>query len=244
MVLTPRAYAALVIDDAAGLLAPSGPRRRVAPEDRFDASLAPVLEGVDWLAGALSTDSVNDPLFYAHDLSLEITSYLYAAGAAHDSWREWSSLTSWGSALRGDVFEAAAYAVLGGDWEHLRAFPPPSGPQPPSRTVVWQLALGSGAPLDTEANPDELEKTWLSLLASIPLREHERTEAALKTLVDFWTLEDEQWDLFEPHGYPCFDPHVCAVVALAYRHGYRPRALTDDARRFLDPGLALRLPEA
>ncbi|MQS36195.1 hypothetical protein [Streptomyces katsurahamanus] len=247
--VTPDGYVSQVIDRAAGLVAPDGPRRRAAPEDRFAESFSLIRDSVAWLAQSRRARSIDESLSQAYEISLEITSSLYAAGADGHAWRSWSSLASWGYALRGDVSGAVPYAVLGGSWGHLEGLQAaPHRPPLPER-VVRNLALGAEAPLSGPENSseaplpgpesdDDIDRAWLRLAVSIPRKDHRRTEESLQTLADFWILEDEEWDVFALRGYPCFDPCVCAAAALARRDGYRPRELTHDARRFLDPGLA------
>ncbi|MFF0451357.1 hypothetical protein ACFYT4_34170 [Streptomyces sp. NPDC004609] len=234
----PDGYVSRVIDGAAGLVASAGPRRRAAPEGRFADSLSLIRDSVDWLAQSRQDIGIDDSVSQAHEISLEITSTLYASGAGHPTWRRWSSLASWGYALLGDVSGALPYAVLGGDRSHLEGLRTVPVPQALPDRVVRELALGTGAsPLGPQP-ADAVDGAWLGLAVSIPRKDHRGTEASLRTLAEFWIAEDEEWDLFLLRGYPCFDPCVCAAAALARQGGYRPRELTRDALAFLGPGLA------
>jgi hypothetical protein len=240
---TPDGYARQVVDAAAGLALPTGPRRRSAEESRFATSLPLIRDSVIWLTGSLRDGRVDDALSHAYEISLEITSFLYAAGADHSSWRAWSALAAWGSTLRGDVPGAVPYAVLSGSWEHLGAFEVTVAHESLGSEVVRSLALRTGVPMAGPGHPDRADEAWLLLAAAISRSDHARCEESLQALADFWTEEDEEWDVFEPRGYPCFDPWVCAAAALAREGGYRPRDLSGDARRFLDPGLAPQCPD-
>ncbi|MFH9399253.1 hypothetical protein ACH4JS_05625 [Streptomyces sp. NPDC017638] len=236
-------YPRQVVDAATDLFLPAAPRRRSAEESRFAASLPLIRDSVDWLAGSLRDGRADDALSHAYEISLEISSFLYAAGADHNSWRAWSALAAWGSALQGDVPGAVPYAVLSGSWKHFGAFEVTGAHESLSSEVVRNLAFGTGKPMAGPGRVDEADKAWLTLATAIPRSDHARCEESLQTLADFWTEEDEEWDLFEPRGYPCFDPWVCAAAALARESGYRPRGLSRDARRFLDPGLAPQCPD-
>ncbi|WP_405610619.1 hypothetical protein [Streptomyces sp. NBC_01508] len=113
---------------------------------------------------------------------------------------------------------------------------PPPGPDAQAATL-WRLTVDPELPLQGVECRDELDEAWLKLAESIPQGKHVDTEESLQVVADFWIQEDEDWGLFHPRSYPCFDPYVCAVAALACRGGYSPRKLSADALKFLDPGL-------
>jgi hypothetical protein len=197
------------------------------------------LDAVDSLIteGRLSLEKASKSVT---DLVLEITSFLYAAGAEHHVWRRWSSLTGLGMFLTGEIQEAAQYAVLGGEWDFLKVLPSvPVQSKQISEQVLWMLVKGKPVPNLPESASDDEDNAWLQLAKSIPAQDHRKTEDALKLLADFWMAEDEgDWMNFHPRSYPDFETPACAVAAIARHHGFTPTSLTPDQYRFLEPGLA------
>ncbi|MFI9460367.1 hypothetical protein [Streptomyces xiamenensis] len=232
-------YASLVVERGEMIAAPPGPRRRTAAQGKFESSYGYIRDGIAWLSQRLRVGGLDDPVFYAHELSLEITSYLYAAGAEVDIWREWSLLSSWGSEVRGDSTEMVAYAVLGGRWDHLRGQSIDVDGQSLPGAVVWSMVVGADSPVLPEC-VDEVDEAWVRLAVGARCGDHGQTEASLRKLCEFWMMEDEEWDLFEPRSYPCFDPYLCAAVLLARHGGYQPKHLSAEIRCFLGPGLSSR----
>lgn len=119
---SPGSYVSQVVRKADRLVLPAAPWRRTGSEKRYAESLEYVQRDIDWLAGQLVADDLPDSASYAYEFSLELTSLFYAAGADRDIWQAWSSLASVGSAIRGNVLDAAAYTVLSGRFRKGRIF--------------------------------------------------------------------------------------------------------------------------
>jgi len=237
-------YVDLLARELAAVVLPDGPRRRSGPDSAFASSLAAVRDDVEATARMLRDGGLSrEPAGAGADLAAETTSLLYAAGAPHPVWRHWAGLTSLGRILGGDRMDGCLHAVLGAEWgyaERLGTGDPPRAPL--SMRVVWRLA--AGGPGDPGADPsDEVDEAWLTLLSSVPAADHGRTEAALRSLAEFWMEEDEDWRRFHPRSYPDFQSDVCAAAQLARRRGYAPRDLDEDALEYLEPGLVEEAPE-
>ncbi|MEH1804753.1 hypothetical protein [Nostoc sp.] len=175
---------------------------------------------------------------------LELTSFLYSAGAEHQIWRRWSSLTAFGMFLTAEIHQAAQYAVLGGEWEFLKVLPAkPLTSQEVSERVLWTLVISQADPNLPNTETDSEDDAWLHLAKSIPAQDHRNTEAALKTIADFWMEELEgEWINFHLGSYPDFHTPACAVAALARHYGFTPISITPEQYSFLEAGLAISEP--
>ncbi len=174
------------------------------------------------------------------DLSLELASYLYAAGAEHPVWRRWIALTAFGRYLTGSMLEAAMYATIAGEWKLLDTLPPVRLDQNHvSDQVIWKLIGGRPSPRLPVKGEDDYSEAWLQLGFTIPCKDHAAIERSLTLIADDWIqMSDGEWQRFEPKAYPNFEVNACAVAAIARRRGYRPSGLTEEQLDFLEPGLA------
>jgi hypothetical protein len=240
--LTPSLYPATILRELRALEVPSGPGRRIGARGAAQANIATV--GNDIVAVVSSVDaniiSTDLALRRLTDLALELGSCLYDAGASHPEWRRWSALTAFGMLLSEEYLSACPYLAIAGEWECARSLAsrPPGEFGTPARQTVWLLATGQHDGSVVLSATDESDQPWVTLASSVPAGEFGRTETALRSLADFWILEDEDWDVFEPRSYPSFEPEVCAAAAVARHHGYVPDLLPADTLRFLEPGLA------
>lgn len=239
--MTDLEYVDLLVEEIAIVTIPDARRRRSGPHALFADCLGYVRRDLGWLQETLHAggDVALDVLVTGAGFASETTSLLYAAGASHPAWRHWSALTALGRLLHGDLLDGCIDAVLGAEWayvERLGTHQIPEGPS--SQRVVWQLTAGgrdAAAGLNVK---DDLDRAWLTLLESVPARDHRRTDAALGELAEFWMGEDEGWEDFHPRQYPLFQPDVCAAAQAAVRRGYVPQHLDERTVRYLDPGLA------
>jgi hypothetical protein len=212
------------------------------------------------------SSSARDAAGQVTEITLELGSFLYAAGADHPVWRRWIGLAALGIYLTSamparsladlqtlyplrDVHEAAQYAALGGEWRLLGALPMARPPTLQDRVLGKLARLESEPSRQKEANGkaksgpgnahDDEERAWLRLAASIPAGDHQATEEALKELADFWMGEGEDdWMRFHRGSYPDFEAPTCAVAAIARHHGFAPSSMTPEQYSFLEPGLA------
>ncbi|MER5846897.1 hypothetical protein ABT126_07465 [Streptomyces sp. NPDC002012] len=242
--VNPKAYAEAVIEGVRNISPPgTHQRRRTGTGSAFESSIKAIQEAAKWLESELRSETSADPTFYAYEFSLEITSHLYAAGASHEEWRSWSSLAAIGSAIRGEKSDACTYAILSGDHSILRSLGTYHNAQDIHGSALWKLAVDRNLELEEDGQLDALDSAWVKLAKSITGGDHIRTEESLQLLAEYWIEEDEDWDVFHPRSYPCFDPYICAGAALARRNGYRPHNLSQDVQKFLDPGLAPQIPD-
>jgi hypothetical protein len=231
MGLTAAAYPGLLAGEAREVEVPTGPYRLVATADRVAGCVTDVLGRIARLAPDASPGD-------GAELALELSSYLYAAGAPHPRWRRWAALTALGRALGGRHFEAAAYAALAGEWAlvgELRSRPPGRSSMPGQ---LWAL-LGGAGPAGPARAGDELDDDWAALLAAVRDGDGGRAGAALRELVEWWWEEDEgDWVRFHPHSYPDYDAPLCAAAAVVRHRGLAPGELPPDVARYLAAGLA------
>ncbi|HYP21218.1 MAG TPA: hypothetical protein VEY08_14195, partial [Chloroflexia bacterium] len=212
------------------------------------------------------SSSARDAAGQVTEITLELGSFLYAAGTDHPVWRRWIGLAALGIYLTvatparsladlqtlyplRDVHEAAQYAALGGEWRLLGALPL-ARPSTLQDRVLGELARLESEPSGRqESNSkarsglgnthDDEERAWLRLAVNIPTGDHQATEQALKELADFWMGEGEDdWMRFHRGSYPDFEAPACAVAAIARHHGFAPSSMTPEQRAFLEPGLA------
>jgi hypothetical protein len=238
-------YIGLLAAELTTVTIPEGPRRRSGTDALFADCLGYVRRDLDAVREMLGEGGTpaSDIFATGANLAAETASLLYAAGAPHVAWRHWSALTSLGRLLLGDRLQGCLDAVLGAEWayiERLRGTGMPVGPNP--QRVVWQLVVGSGDATASMVPRDSYDHAWLDLLASIPARDHRRTEAALRELAEFWIGEDEDWECFHPRSYPDFQSDVCAAAQAARRRGYVPEHLDEEILRYLEPGLVADKP--
>ncbi|MFI1028604.1 hypothetical protein [Streptomyces sp. NPDC020951] len=235
--VVPIPYTELVIRKASDLSFPAAPRRRKGTETSYAAAWDDIQRDLTWISQEIQHGREQDAEEETFQIALELLSFLYSCGAEPKTWQAWAELASIGSRIRGTALDAVSYAVLSG----IPRIPPDMQNPPPSSdiqaTVLWKLAVEPSLPLPDTRRADDFAEAWLRLSVSIPAQRHADTETSLQSLADFWIQEDEEWDLFIPRSYPCFDPYVCAAAALACRGGYRPSRLSATARLFLDPGL-------
>lgn len=179
------------------------------------------------------------------EASLEITSFLYSAGAEHLIWRRWSSLTAFGMFLRQEILQAAQYAAIGGEWDFLEVLsekPAPASNQI-SEQVLWTLLQRQPVSNIYRNATDDEDNAWLILASSIPSKDHRKTETALKSIANFWMEEDEgDWINFHPGSYPDFETPICAAAAIARHNGFTPTSMSSQEYSFLEAGLAIPEP--
>jgi hypothetical protein len=200
-----------------------GPERRVGAlkwADDVIKSARQNLGDVDDLYSEGSS-SARDAAGQVTEITLELGSFLYAAGADHPVWRRWIGLAALGIYLTAatparsladlqtlyplrDVHQATQYAAIGGEWRLLGALPP-ARPSTVQDRVLGELARleferserqeASGKaksdPGNAHDDEDHEVRAWLRLAASIPTGDHQATEEALKELADFWMGEGE-----------------------------------------------------
>ncbi len=237
MPLTVPTYVARLVDEAGAVRTPTGPYRLVATRSRVEECFDSVLARICRLGDAI--EPAPDPA----ERALELTSYLYVAGAPHPQWRHWAALTAAGLALQSRFADAATYAAVAGEWDLLdRMRSLPSG-RSYAPAQLWQLLTGA-APLEVPADGDDLDQGWFHLISAVAAGDNARTGTALREIVEWWWEEDEgDWINFHPHSYPDFDAPVCAAAAMAKRRGCIPQDLPPDVTRYLDAGLADGYPE-
>jgi hypothetical protein len=184
------------------------------------------------------------------DLSLELASLLFSAGAPHAEWRWWASQAAEAFLADGDAESAAVWALVAHDDGVVRRLPRAPAPGTRPGRVVWWLASApvseSSGGIRSGGSPslprDDVDAAWVVLTRSIPEADHRSTGRALRTITDFWMAEDEDWENFHPHYYPDFEPELNAVAVLARRSGWKPTGWPPVALRFLEPGLAAGAP--
>lgn len=238
--LTAETYIAELVAELASVGAPPGPARLIGVAEPGTVGLDYVRQDLAAIADAvLAGTPAEQKLDYAVELALETTSYLYAAGAPHASWRHWSGLVALGYLLDGRYAAGLAYVVLGGEWECLAALRlRDPGPSSPPATGLWYLAAGGPAPAAT-SDPSRSDKAWSDLSAALSAGDQSRIDSDLTELAEFWMFESEgDWEFFHPRSAPDFDPEVCAAAAVVKHHGHPPSNIRADVRRFLEPGLA------
>ncbi len=246
-VLTEENFQEIVLAEYDVLEEPTGISRRHGAEDGAGMWAAMGrLDGIYELLenGKIDTDKATKDIT---DAILELASSLYAAGAEHELWRHWISLTCFGMYLSGQIHQAAQYAAIAGEWDFIQVLPPsPVTSQQVSEKVIWQLLGGQPTPnfpnlLSNQIDADDT--AWLTLIESIPNRDNENTEAALKTIAAFWMSELEDWMDYIPDNYPYFQPTACAAAALARHHGlFTSTSFSAEEYNFLEAGLALSKP--
>jgi hypothetical protein len=225
---------------------PAGPARRLGAQEhsaevmryiRRDLHDVGRLHKEESISLEKATNSITE-------LVLELTSFLYAAGADHRVWRRWASLTAFGMFLTGQIHEAAQFAILGGEWNFLKVLPAmPVKSKQVSDLVLWILVWSKPIQDLPESARDDEGNAWLQLMQSIPAQDHRRTEEALKNIANFWMAENEgDWMNFHPRSYPDFHTPVCAAAAIARHQGFMPTSLTQEQYRFLEAGLAISEP--
>jgi len=235
-------YRARFAQEYSGLRQPTGQVRRHGIE-AFALDMLPTIDrelaAIDELDRS-APEGIEEAMGLLTDLTLELASYLYAAGADHRLWRRWVALTAFGLYLTERWLEAAIYAAIAGEWLFHAALPPLNLNQNHvSDRVIWKLIGGRPAPRLPEQGEDPFSEAWLKLAHAIPLKDHASTGAALQLIADDWIeMGDGDWRTFHPRSYPNFEATVCAAAALARHYGYQSQGLTEDQRAFLEPGLA------
>ncbi|MEV4760993.1 hypothetical protein AB0J86_38755, partial [Micromonospora sp. NPDC049559] len=145
--LTVDGYVSLLLEELGRIEPPSGPVRRIGVLEHVPSALDIIRRDLNAVGAAVTAGNVAGKLGFATDLALETASYLYAAGAPHESWRRWSALTAFGRLSLHDPVTACPYLVLAGEWDCLMVLRrlAPGGGSPAAR-ALWQLAWGAGAP--------------------------------------------------------------------------------------------------
>jgi hypothetical protein len=222
---------------------PEALRRRAGSDSAFRSALTRVQESMQEIHRyALEVSGGNaDELRRARvDLTLELSSILFAAGAPHPRWRWWARQAADALLEYDEPSSAAVWAVLAHDDELVGRLP--EAPEPghdPGHVVWWVAGRRQGRPTDPAGEPkDHVNTAWTMLARSIPAREHPATGRALRTIADFWMNEDEDWESFHPGYYPEFEPELNAAATLARRLGWEPVDWPPDTLRFLEPALA------
>jgi hypothetical protein len=171
--------------------------------------------------------------------ALHIASFLFVTGADQAQWRKWMALAGFGYALMHDEGRARAGAILAGEWDFLTTLKAavPDDAELADR-VLAKLTGSESVLMPLEAAADDYDRACLLLATSIPAADHRTTEEALETICEFWAEMASYLHEPNPELYPEFEPKIAALAALAYRSGYRPRALSPDARLLLEPGFA------
>jgi hypothetical protein len=229
---------------------PDGLGRRTGTMSSFRRALSRVqaeLTAINDHTARVTDLGDDEPRRARVDLSLELASILYSAGAPHRQWRWWAGRAARALLKYGEVARSAVWAVLACDDDLIAQLPPAPNPgRSPDRIVWWVAERARPDRRDngddreaTDIPPDDpLDAAWTTLVRSIPAADHAATDRALRTITDFWLEEDEDWEAFHPGYHPDFEPELNAAVALARRSGWQPRCWPDDAMRFVDPGLA------
>jgi hypothetical protein len=245
--LTHGTFRQLVADEWETLTIPAGPPRRDYADQYADQMTDYVQENLVAVDSLVSEGSYD--LFTATssitDLAMELTSFLYAAGADHRIWRRWAAVTALGLFLNRHFYDAAVFATIAGEWELLATLPSvPLDSKQVSDQVLWNLVTGNPVEDLLEDTNDEMadvDLAWMELARSIPAQEHETTESALKIIADYW-MEESDWTSFVFGQYPMFEGPSCAAAAIARHYGFIPTSMTVDQQRFLEPGLAIPEP--
>jgi hypothetical protein len=235
---------------------PTTPRRRSGTDTAFRSALSEVqaelVEIHRYLTntGRRHAGEVDEEISRARiDLSLELASLLFSAGAPHPQWRWWAAQAAGALLETGAAQSASVWATIAHDDALVDRLP--EAPEPgarPARVVWWLATRGGRARGDgdravaSDGRDDSIDAAWAVLAGSIPAANHAATDRALRTITDFWLDEDEDWEQFHPHFYPDFEPELNAVAALACKSGWEPTDWPPDALRFLEPGLAPGLP--
>jgi hypothetical protein len=221
---------------------PSGSVRRIGVLEHATNIIHYITRDIEVISqlvrnGNLNEEKASDSLA---NLVLEMTSFLYAAGAEHHVWRRWSSLTGLGMFLAGNIPESSQYAVLGCEWTFITVLPNVFiKSQQISEQVLGKLINSHFVSNQSEETSDEEDNAWLQLATSIPAQEHQKTEESLKVIANFWMGEDDgDWMNFHPRSYPDFHTPACVAAALARHHGFIPTSLTPEQYSFLEAGLA------
>lgn len=242
VVLTARRYPSAVAEELNVLAIPTGPDRRTGAGENAPSNIAVVRRDLYAVTESVAQGELlaDEAVRRTWDLSLEMMSCLYAAGAPHPVWRRWSALAAFGMVLSNQYLSSCPYLVLAGEWSCVRALAghPVEVSDSMELRTTWALATGQRERNFLPDRIDDADAPWMTLLDSIPAGDFGRTEASLRELAEFWILEDEEWEVFEARSYPVFEPEVCAVAAVARHRGYRTEHLPDDVMRFLEPGLA------
>ena len=252
MVLSASQYLGLLAAEAAQIVLPAGPRRRVATGGAYQSVLDDAQRDLSLRQRYVAADGPNiSPAERRDDAerAMELASLLYSAGAPHSSWRRWAALTSVGLLLAGECpADAAVWAVLSRDRGLIHRLPPAvSVSKPHPAEIIHRLATrdrAGGADDGPHQEPtDQFDRHWFELGRSIPVGDHRRIEAALRAISDHWIQELEDGDQFHAHSYPDFDPESNAAATLAAAAGWSPQHLDDAERAFLEPGLVPGEPE-
>lgn len=239
---------ALFAQELVALCPPPGPGRRRGAVAHGRALINAVNEDLDEIdeQHRLRVARLRDSAASVTDLALELTTFLYAAGAPHPRWRRWASLAAFGSHLQGDLVGALRYGAMAGEWAYVDRL---SVELPPTRQLVdlalWRVIGADLEPAEEalleEAGEEPSRRAWRDLAVAIPGRDAERALGALSALADDWLASIEgEWEAYDYRAFPCFDPALCAAAALARRAlGALPvDGLTPARRAALDPGSA------
>ena len=211
---------------------PHGLERRsgaAADVDRFFDDTTHELTHIKRLVGSLSSDTLSQQC-------LSVGCFLHASGAPMADCRKWWGLSAQALVLKGDLRQAGPWACLADEQSLLddiaRGVDPPSGRS--QEIGFWRLV---GIKTDEHLRDDEEIEAWETLKVSGPSGQHDKTEAALRFLADWWMDFDEGWEDYYPGTYPLFEPFVCASAAVARRHGFIPTRMDPDQLIYLDAGL-------
>lgn len=232
-----------LLDNARTLVIPNTPRRRSGSDSAFTTAASYTHRSMEEIhRHAIEVDGSNtEELRQARvELTLEIASILFSAGAPHPEWRWWARQAAQALREYDELPSAAIWGVLAHDDELVTGLPQCPEPQGDPSLIVWWLAVNKGGPPAARSRVprDHVDRAWVDLSQSIPAKDHATTGQALRTVADFWMGEDEDWKSFHPGYYPDFEPDVNAVAVLAQKVGWRPVDWPPDALRFLEPGLA------
>jgi hypothetical protein len=238
----------LILEEFSKLSVPAGPARRNGVEAYAAKVIDYIARDIQGLHKLLEQDQIQASKAAAQltELALEAASFLYASGAEHPTWRRWAGLTACGMLLTDDIYGAAQYAALGGEWDLIPQLPSIvlTSSQVSDRVLGRLLGITPAADLPDAAD-DEYDEAWLQLARSIPERDHPATEDALKTIADFWIEETEgDWINFHVRSSPDFDTPSCVAAALARRSGFAATAFSDEEYQFLEAGLVESEPPA
>jgi hypothetical protein len=245
--LTAPGFLALLADESALLCAPLGLPRRTGVEEHMPDLLEGIGDDIRSVSAAVekSRYSPEDALETGTHHALEMTSLLYASGAAHAVWRRWASLSAFGRFLLFATLDGLQCAILAQEWVVLDALPERRPDMNfVSEEVIWAVASDDRDFEPRHSDDDRMSLEWLRLYDGIMSGDEKAVGFALHALIEIDADEfGDHWERYLPWDYPVFDPSLCSVVSLARRRNLMPRGLDDHDRWFLEPGLADEAPE-
>lgn len=182
------------------------------------------------------------------EMALHVASLLFSLGAAPAVWKKWLALSSFGYFLQHDLHSTYLYAVLADEWAFLAMAPKQPSKSKQTDIQCFEKLLGVRAEVDHQLPAPDMRALYeeyegygyndycVLLTEAVPAQDYEQVETCLIRIYEAWAHID--WDHSTPELYPEFEPVPCALAALAYQAGYRPRHLPDQVWRFYEPGLA------